>query len=123
MAGHYACLGVLAIICLMPIWVMLATSLKDEITIFERTTSMPTFRGPLRVNRTGEPHRVLRKPFCLCHAAKAVCSLAVETAIGLSVEQVIGFTGLRLVDSRRSRFPIPSGVIRWHWTKLHYLFE
>ena len=33
--GHYVCLGVLAIVCLLPIWVMLATSLKDEITIFQ----------------------------------------------------------------------------------------
>ena len=30
--GHYLCLCLLALICLMPIWVMLATSLKDEIT-------------------------------------------------------------------------------------------
>ena len=35
--GHYLAVLVLALICLMPIWVMIATSFKNEITIFEGT--------------------------------------------------------------------------------------
>lgn len=34
-AGHYFFLVLLAIICLVPIWVMISTSLKDQITIFD----------------------------------------------------------------------------------------
>lgn len=34
-ASHYLALCVLALVCLMPIWVMISTSLKDEVTIFE----------------------------------------------------------------------------------------
>ncbi|MBX2883327.1 MAG: carbohydrate ABC transporter permease [Granulosicoccus sp.] len=33
--AHYLCLLVLAGLCLMPIWVMISTSFKDEITIFD----------------------------------------------------------------------------------------
>ena len=33
--AHYLCLVILAIICLMPIWVMISTSFKDQVTIFE----------------------------------------------------------------------------------------
>lgn len=33
--GHYLCLFVLAILCLLPIWVMISTSFKNEITIFD----------------------------------------------------------------------------------------
>lgn len=33
--AHYLCLGALAIICLMPIWVMISTSFKNEIVIFD----------------------------------------------------------------------------------------
>ena len=32
---HYLCLFVLALICLMPIWIMVSTSFKDEVTIFD----------------------------------------------------------------------------------------
>ncbi|MGI9422917.1 MAG: carbohydrate ABC transporter permease [Hyphomicrobiaceae bacterium] len=32
---HYICLLLLAIICLLPIWVMVSTSFKNEVTIFE----------------------------------------------------------------------------------------
>ena len=35
--GHYVAVLVLAVICLMPIWVMISTSFKNEITIFEGT--------------------------------------------------------------------------------------
>ena len=35
LAGHYLAVLVLALICLMPIWVMISTSFKDEITIFD----------------------------------------------------------------------------------------
>ncbi len=35
LAGHYLAVLALAAICLMPIWVMVSTSLKDEITIFD----------------------------------------------------------------------------------------
>ncbi len=35
--GHYAAVLLLAVICLMPIWVMISTSFKNEITIFEGT--------------------------------------------------------------------------------------
>ncbi len=34
-AGHYFFLVLLALICLTPIWVMISTSLKDQITIFD----------------------------------------------------------------------------------------
>ena len=37
LAGHYLAVLVLALICLMPIWVMISTSFKNEITIFEGT--------------------------------------------------------------------------------------
>ena len=37
LAGHYLAVLVLAVICLMPIWVMISTSFKNEITIFEGT--------------------------------------------------------------------------------------
>lgn len=33
--GHYLAVLVLAFLCLMPIWVMISTSFKDEITIFD----------------------------------------------------------------------------------------
>jgi len=33
--GHYFFLVLLAVICLTPIWVMISTSLKDQITIFD----------------------------------------------------------------------------------------
>ena len=33
--AHYACLIVLAMICLLPIWVMISTSFKNEIVIFD----------------------------------------------------------------------------------------
>jgi len=33
--AHYICLCLLAIICLMPIWVMISTSFKNEIVIFD----------------------------------------------------------------------------------------
>jgi multiple sugar transport system permease protein len=33
--GHYVSLLLLAALCLMPIWVMISTSFKDEITIFD----------------------------------------------------------------------------------------
>lgn len=35
LVGQYGALIFLAVICLMPIWVMISTSLKDEITIFD----------------------------------------------------------------------------------------
>ncbi len=35
LAGHYLAVLALAAICLMPIWVMVSTSFKDEITIFD----------------------------------------------------------------------------------------
>ena len=35
LAGHYLVLFVLAIICIAPIWVMIATSLKTEVDIFQ----------------------------------------------------------------------------------------
>ena len=35
LAGHYLAVLALAAICLMPIWVMVSTSLKDEITSFD----------------------------------------------------------------------------------------
>ncbi len=37
LVGHYLAVSVLALICLMPIWVMISTSFKNEITIFEGT--------------------------------------------------------------------------------------
>lgn len=37
LAGHYLAVLALALICLMPIWVMISTSFKNEITIFEGT--------------------------------------------------------------------------------------
>jgi len=33
--AHYVCLCLLALVCLMPIWVMISTSFKDEIVIFD----------------------------------------------------------------------------------------
>jgi len=33
--GHYTCLILLALICLIPIWVMISTSFKNEIVIFD----------------------------------------------------------------------------------------
>jgi len=34
-AGHYVCLVVLSVICLLPIWVMITTSFKDQVVIFD----------------------------------------------------------------------------------------
>jgi multiple sugar transport system permease protein len=33
--GHYTCLIILAVICLLPIWVMISTSFKNEVVIFD----------------------------------------------------------------------------------------
>lgn len=33
--GHYLCLMILALLCLIPIWVMISTSFKNEIVIFD----------------------------------------------------------------------------------------
>lgn len=35
LGAHYLCLCLLALACLMPIWVMISTSFKDEIVIFD----------------------------------------------------------------------------------------
>lgn len=61
--GHYFFLILLAIICLMPIWVMISTSLKDQVTIFDGTPIwfffVPTIENYQDVMGTGKFDRYL----------------------------------------------------------------
>ncbi len=61
--GHYFFLLLLALICLMPIWVMVSTSLKDQVTIFDGTPIwfffVPTIENYQDVMGTGKFDRYL----------------------------------------------------------------